>query len=53
VKDHTVIRVIYYWRGERHEHSRRPETQLEAVQLVDEMRKAGFRCHFEQNDVRS
>jgi hypothetical protein len=47
VKDHTVFRVIYYWHGERHEHSRRPEKE----ETITELPKTGMVPHTPEREA--
>jgi len=44
-----MYRIIYLWRGERHEHSRRLNTKAEAQALVDEMRRDKWQAWYEVN----
>ena len=42
-----MYRVFYWWHGEKHEHSRRPETSDQAERLVKLMRRDGWKAYFE------
>jgi hypothetical protein len=45
-----VFRVIYLWRGERHVHSRQPDTKQEAEQIASDMRAARWQAWVEPTE---